>query len=201
MTTIIDYGAGNPASILNMLKRVGEDSVITSDPLAVKDAERLILPGVGSFDYGMSMLREKGLAEELSNKVLKEKTPVLGICLGLQLMALNSEEGSADGLGWIKVRVVRFRDTGLIIPHMGWNKITMRKKSRLFEDLQGDSRFYFVHSYFSECQDSDDILAVSVYGHEFTCAVEKDNILGVQFHPEKSHNFGMKVLKNFCQYY
>jgi imidazole glycerol-phosphate synthase subunit HisH len=204
MITIIDYKTGNLGSIQNILKRIGEASVVTSDPAVIANATKLILPGVGAFDTGMKNLTELGLIDILNKKVINEKVPVLGICLGMQVLSKGSEEGTLAGLGWIDSTTVRFRfqNTGEYkIPHMGWNFINQHKPSRLFDNMYADPRFYFVHSYFFSAADPEDILTTTTYEIEFTSSVEKGNILGVQFHPEKSHKFGMKLLKNFVDFY
>ena len=204
MITIIDYKTGNLGSIQNILKKIGEDSVITSDKDEIDQATKLILPGVGTFDTGMKNLSALDLIDVLNKKVLVEKTPVLGICLGMQLLSSGGEEGLLSGLGWIDALTFRFQFKDTMeykIPHMGWNFIKPMKNSRLFDNMYPDARFYFVHSYFFRANDKDDILASTAYEIEFTSAVEKGNILGVQFHPEKSHKFGMKLLKNFVDFY
>ena len=201
MITIINYNAGNIKSIQNMLKRIGAKSCISSSVDEIEQAEKLILPGVGHFDYGMKNLHESGLIEVLNKKVLIDKVPLLGICLGAQLFGNRSEEGVLSGLGWIDMEVVKFDENklpkNLKIPHMSWNEIKIKKQSKLLEGLNDESRFYFVHSYHMKCNNENDILANTNYGYEFTSAVEKENIFGVQFHPEKSHKFGMKLLENF----
>ncbi len=204
MITIIDYGIGNIGSVKNMLKKVGQKSIISSDINDIESAEKLILPGVGSFDYGMDQLQNYNLIEVLNKKVLIDKTPILGICLGMQLFSKSSEEGLKPGLGWINSKTKKFsfsNQNNLAIPHMGWNTITIKKDSKLLIDLPSESRFYFVHSYHIECEDKNDIMCNSNYGYEFTCAIEKENIIGVQFHPEKSHKFGMQLLQNFAEQY
>jgi glutamine amidotransferase len=204
MITIIDYKTGNLGSIQNILKRIGEDSVITSDKSEIARATKLILPGVGTFDTGMRNLNELDLVEILNKKVILEKIPVLGICLGMQLLSKGSEEGLLPGLGWIDAETVRFRfehGTEYKTPHMGWNFIKQHKAGGLFNNMYPDARFYFVHSYFFRANDPEDILTSTTYEVEFTSAVERGNILGVQFHPEKSHKFGMKLLKNFVDSY
>jgi len=204
MITIIDYKTGNLGSIQNILRRVGEDSIITSDKDKIANAKKIILPGVGSFDTGMSNLMAMDLIEILRYKVLNEKVPILGICLGMQLLSKISEEGILPGLGWINAETKRFafkNTQEYKIPHMGWNFIKIQKESDLFRNMPNDARFYFVHSFFLQPNDQYDILASSNYEIEFTSAIEKGNILGVQFHPEKSHKFGMTLLKNFIDNY
>lgn len=201
MITIIDYNAGNIKSIQNMLKRIGVKSCISSKPSEIETAEKLILPGVGHFDYGMMNLKQSGLVDVLNKKVVDEKIPLLGICLGAQLLGNGSEEGNEKGLGWIDMDVVKFDKSklseNLKIPHMSWNEINIKKESKLLEGLDNDARFYFVHSYHMKCNDEMNVLTNTSYGYEFTSAVEKENIFGVQFHPEKSHKFGMRLLENF----
>ena len=184
-----------------MLKRIGAKSCISADAEEIEQAEKLILPGVGHFDYGMRNLQESGLIGVLNKKVVADKVPLLGICLGAQLLGNKSEEGIIPGLGWIDMEVVKFDENklpkNLKIPHMSWNEIIIKKQSELLAGLNNESRFYFVHSYHMKCNDENDVLANTNYGYEFTSAVEKDNIYGVQFHPEKSHKFGMRLLENF----
>ena len=198
---IINYGVGNLGSIENMLKKIGVDFCSSSDVSELKRADKLILPGVGSFDAGMKNIKALGLLDILNKKVLGEKTPILGICLGMQLLTAGSEEGILPGLGWIDARTVKFKfsmaQKQLKIPHMGWNNISYSKECVLFKELCPESRFYFVHSYHVLCSDKNQVAATANYGYEFACAVNKGNIFGVQFHPEKSHRFGMQVLKNF----
>ncbi len=201
MITIINYNAGNIKSIQNMLKRIGVKSCISSKPEEIEQAEKLILPGVGHFDYGMRNLQESGLIGVLNKKVVADKVPLLGICLGAQLLGNRSEEGVLAGLGWIDMDIVKFDKAkmgeSLKIPHMSWNEINIKKDSNLLTGLDNESRFYFVHSYHMKCNDENDVLTNTNYGYEFTSAVEKENIFGVQFHPEKSHKFGMRLLENF----
>lgn len=203
MLVIVDYGAGNLLSIKNMMKKVGVEVHISSSVKDIANAAKLILPGVGAFDYGMQQLHDSGLIEVLNEKVLVQKTPVLGICLGMQLLTKSSGEGKMPGLGWIDANTVRFRmedHPGLKIPNMGWLDVQTKRPSRLLENLQ-ESRFYFVHSYHVECKDQGDVILASEYGYEFVCGVEHGNIVGVQFHPEKSHKYGMQLLKNFIDKY
>ena len=201
MITIIDYGMGNLGSIANMIKKVGHKSIITSDIEEIKKASKLVLPGVGSFDNGMNNLKDSGLIEVLNNKVLVENTPIIGICLGMQLMTNCSEEGGLDGLGWIDAKVEKFVSEELKVPHMGWNIVEHKKTSKLFDELESEKRFYFVHSYFVTCNNEEDVLTTTPYGHDFASSYEKNNIIGVQFHPEKSHKFGMRLFKNFAENY
>lgn len=205
MIVIIDYGVGNLTSIKNMLKRINVEAVISAEADDIGKADKLILPGVGSFDYGMTQLHESGLIKILDEKVLVQKTPVLGICLGVQLLTESSEEGKQKGLGWIKGRTVAFNKLRLHgdqkIPHMGWTDIKEYEKSKLFNEMYEDPRFYFVHAYHLELVNAGDILATASYGYDFPVGVEHENIIGVQFHPEKSHKFGMKLLENFVKYY
>ncbi|MCG3714143.1 imidazole glycerol phosphate synthase subunit HisH [Arcobacter lacus] len=201
MVTIIDYGMGNLGSIANMIKKVGHKSVITSDLEEIKKATMLILPGVGSFDNGMRNLAEFGMIEVLNQKVLLEKTPILGICLGMQLMTKSSEEGNLVGLGWIDAQTRKFESDTLKIPHMGWNIIKHQKSSKLFDEMKSEKRFYFVHSYYVNCTYSEDILTTTTYTCDFVSAFERKNIVGAQFHPEKSHKFGMSLIKNFVEKY
>lgn len=203
MIIIVDYGAGNIKSIQNMLKKIGVKSKMSSDKTELLKSDKLIIPGVGHFDYGMQQMKASGLIETLNQKVLDQKTPVLGICLGAQLLGNGSEEGTEAGLGWLDMDVVKF-DTNKIdskfkIPHMGWNEVYYKKESVLTKDINLEQRYYFVHSYHMKNNDENDVLGESTYGYPFTAAVEKNNIFGVQFHPEKSHNFGMKLLSNFAK--
>jgi len=205
MLTIVDYGVGNLSSIRNMLKKAGYNALISSEEKDIRDADKLILPGVGAFDTCAEKLRQSGLIETLNKKVLDEGTPVLGVCVGMQLLTEGSEEGVLPGLGWIKGRVVRFRQdrmpAGTKVPHMGWTDVTLAKPSPLFEGMYDEPRFYFVHSYHPELADPADALVLADYGYRFAAGIECRNIIGVQFHPEKSHKFGMKLLSNFMQHY
>jgi imidazole glycerol-phosphate synthase subunit HisH len=205
MITIIDYNTGNLGSIKNMLKRLGITSQITNDKAAIENAEKLILPGVGHFDYGMQQLNNSGLIPLLNKKVLVDKTPILGICLGVQLLTESSEEGTEKGLGWVKGKTVAFDKTQLAtnqkIPNMGWTDVANYNQSKLFENMHEDPRFYFVHSFHLALENKNDALVTANYGYEFVAGIEHDNILGVQFHPEKSHKYGMKFLENFEKNY
>jgi glutamine amidotransferase len=201
MLAIINYGLGNLTSIRNMCGRIGVEAEITADPALIESADRLILPGVGHFRKGMENLNESGLRSLLDRRVLQEKRPILGICLGAQLMTAHSEEGDTEGLGWVDADTIRFRDAnlgGLKVPDMGWRDIDIAGDNPLWAGLPAEARFYFVHSYHFEFREQQEVSATARYGYEFACAFRKDNILGTQFHPEKSHKFGMKVLQNFA---
>lgn len=203
MITIVDYGLGNLNSIKSMLRRIGFTSEITSDLEKISLANKLILPGVGAFDNGMKNLRSKGLEPLLRRKVFEEKVPLLGICLGMQLLCDGSEEGKEAGLGWIPgfARKFKFCDENksLKVPHMGWNNVQIVGKSELVKDFHTEMRFYFVHSYHVICENPENVLLTVDYGGAVVAAIKKDNILGTQFHPEKSHKFGMQLLKNFAE--
>jgi glutamine amidotransferase len=183
-----------------MLKKLGAESVITDDPEAISKATKMILPGVGAFDNGMNLIKQKGLLEVLNKKVLNEKVPILGICLGMQLLTKGSEEGVEKGLGWVDAQTVKFNftDNTLKIPHMGWSYISVKKENKLI-DASAKHRFYFVHSYFVRCNNESDVVAKCNYGNEFTCMLNHENIYGAQFHPEKSLKFGMELLSNFSK--
>ena len=200
---IIDYKMGNMGSILNMLKRIGVQAIVSSLPEDILRADKLILPGVGAFDNGMVNLKESGLLSVLSKKVLAKKTPILGICLGMQLLTRRSAEGRLEGLGWIGADTVRFKfdreESTLKIPHMGWNTVMFKPGSILSSGLESEARFYFVHSYHVVCDREEDVVGTTSHGYEFVSAVQKNNIYGVQFHPEKSHKFGLQLLKNFVE--
>lgn len=201
MITIVDYGMGNLGSIQNMFKRIKVESEITGDVNRVDSAKKILLPGVGSFDAAMQRINESGLKEVLDKKATEEKVPVLGICLGMQLLGQSSEEGKLAGLGWIDAQTIRFQftDSSLKVPHMGWNLVYKKNGSPLIENLPEEPRFYFVHSYYVQCSNPDDVLAVTQYGIDFDSIIQHENIFGAQFHPEKSHKFGMKLLQNFAQ--
>lgn len=198
MICIIDYGMGNLGSIKNMFKKIGLNALITSDIVQIENAEKIILPGVGSFDAAINKIDEMGIKPILEYKSNKEKIPILGICLGMQLLTKSSEEGKLPGLGFINAKTTKFpTNLGLRIPHMGWNNVQILKQSPLTLDLPSEPRFYFVHSYCVHVEDNRDSLLKTYYGIEFDSAIQHENIFGVQFHPEKSHKFGMKLLKNF----
>ena len=203
MTIIIDYGMGNLGSIANMLKKIGTKVLISKDIELIEKADKLILPGIGAFDTGMKNLAQEGLIDVLNKKVIGERTPILGICLGMQLLTKSSEEGTLPGLGWIDAQTVQFKfdanNNILKVPHMGWNTTHLNKESPLFNEMFAESRFYFVHSYHVVCNNEHDILTTTHHGYEFASSIQKDNIMGVQFHPEKSHKFGMNLLENFLE--
>ncbi|NOT76626.1 MAG: imidazole glycerol phosphate synthase subunit HisH [Cyclobacteriaceae bacterium] len=202
MLTIIDYGVGNLASMQNMLKKIGVPSVISSDETVIGKASKIILPGVGAFDTCVAKLTSSGLLPVLNDKAIQEKVPVLGVCVGMQLLMEGSDEGQLPGLGWIKGRIIKFNQklipAGLKIPHMGWTDVVPAKESKLFKEMYDHPRFYFVHSYHPSLADSSDALVHAEYGYQFVAGMERGNIAGVQFHPEKSHKFGMKLLANFA---
>lgn len=203
MIVIVDYGMGNLGSVSNMLKKAGAKAVITSDVEVIEQADKLILPGVGSFDNGMQNLNERNLIPVLNKKILQDRTPILGLCLGMQLFSQFSEEGKLPGLGWLDAKTVRFNFTdgqaSPKIPHMGWNTIQVCQTHPLFREMNRDTRFYFVHSYHIVCTNPQNVLSTTDYGYSFTSAIFNNNILGVQFHPEKSHKFGLGLLKNFIE--
>lgn len=203
MIAIIDYNMGNVASIENILRKIGAEAIVTSDLSIIRQADKIILPGVGAFDYGMKNLNDLGISQVLKEKVLEDNIPLLGICLGMQLLTEDSQEGTLKGLGLIKSHTIKFiseyNGEKLRIPHMGWDYINPQKDTWLFKNFLDKMRFYFVHSYFVECENDENILATTEYGREFASVIGKDNILGVQFHPEKSHKYGMNLLKNFVE--
>lgn len=201
MITIVDYGIGNVGSLMNMFKRIGVQATIESDPTHILAAKKLVLPGVGSFDAAMKCINSiTGLRETLDQKVLVDHTPVLGICLGMQLLTSSSEEGKFPGLAWIPGITSRFpRQEGLKVPHMGWNVALPIAASRLTTQVGAQPRYYFVHSYCVHVDDPSHSIMKTHHGIEFDSAIGYNNIYGVQFHPEKSHRFGMQLLRNFSQ--
>ena len=200
MLMIVDIGVGNLGSIVNMFKKVGVKAEVSSNPEEFRSAEKIVLPGVGAFDEGMRRLEENGFIGPLNEMALDRKVPVIGICLGSQLLGKKSEEGERPGLGWIDMEVVRFPEgRGLRIPHMGWNVVKPTANDALFKGADDELRYYFVHSYHMKCARSEDIAGVTHYGADFISAVRHENIYGVQFHPEKSHRFGAALLKNFAE--
>lgn len=201
MITIVNYGMGNLGSMLNMFKRIGIRASVESEPLRIGQADKLVLPGVGAFDAAMSIFNTRPeLRYVLEHKVLTEKAPILGVCLGMQLLTRSSEEGLLPGLGWIPATTLRIpRQFGLKVPHMGWNVATPSRESVLTRNIGNDPRYYFVHSYAVHVDDPKYSLMRTTYGVEFDSAVGWENIYGVQFHPEKSHRFGMRILSNFAE--
>jgi glutamine amidotransferase len=198
MIVIVDYGTGNVGAVANMLRKAGARARISASTADIEAADKLVLPGVGHFDSGMRKLGDTGLVPALNEQVLSRRKPVLGICLGMQMMTRGSEEGSTPGLGWIDAYTHRFPDlAGLRVPHMGWNTVRPEKQASLFARGGDTERFYFVHSYFVKTADPDRVAATCGYGIDFAAAFEAENIFGVQFHPEKSHLFGMGLLKRF----
>lgn len=203
MITIIDYGVGNINAFVNVYKRVNVDVKIAKHKADLEGAKKLILPGVGAFDHAMTELNNSGMRETLDKLVLEEKVPVIGICVGMQMLGNNSDEGNLEGLKWIDASVRKFDESKIKqvtrLPHMGWNDVTPYKQHKLFEGLENESIFYFLHSYYFECHSENDILATSEYGGRFTSAAVHENIYGVQFHPEKSHHYGEILLHNFAK--
>ena len=202
MIAIINYGVGNLTSVLNMCKRIGAEAMITSDVEAIKQADRLLLPGVGHFDSCMQQFNKSGLRTIVEQKTFDEKVPLLGICVGAQMMTRGSEEGTEIGLGWVPATTIRFKlsaQPNYKIPNMGWNEITITQPSPLWNDLPTDARFYFAHSFHFLFDNDAMVTAKANYGYEYAIAFKNNNLFGTQFHPEKSHKFGMKVLENFSK--
>lgn len=202
MITVIDYRMGNLGSIANMFRRLGVKARVSSRPEEIKDAERLLLPGVGHFSNGTVQLEASGLREVLDEVVLRKGTPILGICVGQQLLTNGSQEGPGHGLNWIPGECIKFTPPdGSKVPHMGWNYVRQAKDHPILANLGNEPRFYFAHSFFVETRDRKDVLLESMYGGQrFTVGIAKNNVIGLQFHPEKSHRFGMKVLENFSKW-
>jgi glutamine amidotransferase len=203
MIKIIDYGLGNTQAFQNVYKRINIESSIARTTNDLRGATKLILPGVGAFDHAIELLDRSGMRTRLEELVLGDRVPVLGVCVGMQILARASDEGRASGLGWIGGHVTDFRSLGrdeLHLPHMGWNDVRPVTDSPLFADLRIGARFYFLHSYFFACEHHQDVAAISTYGTEFSCAIQRDNVYGVQFHPEKSHHFGTQLLRNFAEF-
>lgn len=203
MITIINYGCGNIKAIQNVFHKLSIETKVANIADDLINAEKLILPGVGAFDFAMQKLADSGMRDKIDELVLEKKILVLGICVGLQLMAIDSEEGVLKGLGWINASVKKFDISKLNklvnLPHMGWNDVSPSKPTPLFDGLDNHAKFYFLHSYYMSCNDNAQILAKSDYAGEFVCAVNRENIYGVQFHPEKSHHYGVKLLENFAK--
>ena len=202
MITIIDYGVGNIAAFQNVYNRLNIPVNVAKNLTDLDGSDKLILPGVGSFDYAMSQLNNSGMREKLDHLVLKERIPVIGICVGMQMMGFQSEEGNLRGLSWIDAKVCKFDESKIKyrtkLPHMGWNNVNPIVNHPLFDGLGQDSLFYFLHSFYVECNYQNNIMATTNYGKSFASVIEKDNIFGVQFHPEKSHSYGERLLKNFA---
>ena len=202
MITILNYGLGNISAFLNVYRRLNIEVSTAETSGELRHASKIILPGVGAFDHAMELLNGSGMREALDEIVLSDHVPILGVCVGMQVLARSSDEGKLPGLGWIDANVRGFklceqtRDAAL--PHMGWNDVRPKAGSRLFDELNADARFYFLHSYFIECDRDENVIATCDYGMPFGCAVQSGNVYGVQFHPEKSHKFGERLLKNFA---
>jgi glutamine amidotransferase len=200
MITIVDCGLGNTGSVLNMIQRVGGEARLSHSAEEIACAEKLILPGVGAFDAGVASLSETGLGDAVKSAVA-DGAWLLGVCLGMQLLLEESEEGAREGLGLVRGRCLRFdlAGQGLRVPHMGWNTVDVKESSVLFGGEDEERRYYFVHSYYAVCDDPADVAATTTYGHEFVAAIEHDRVLGAQFHPEKSHRFGMALMRRFVE--
>lgn len=201
--TIIDYGLGNIRAFANVYKKLNIPVKIATNTDDVKKATKLILPGIGAFDHAIQQFDQSGMRPVLNEMVLHHRVPVLGICVGMQMLACSSEEGKLPGLGWIDAKVNKFDISSFkqpeCVPHMGWNDVKQSKNNVLFNGLGNDSRFYFLHSYYIHCKNNEDVIAVTDYGGKFACAVNSGNIFGVQFHPEKSHQWGILLLENFAK--
>jgi glutamine amidotransferase len=203
MIRIVDYGLGNVSAFFNAYKRANIDVGVARTVDDIRRASRLVLPGVGAFDHAMTMLHRSGMRDAMEERVLGERVPVLGVCVGMQMMARRSDEGKLPGLGWINAEVRSFSAMGLDdlrLPHMGWNDVIAGSGAPLFTGLDSFARFYFLHSYYLDGVRSGDMSAIATYGRDFCCAVGVGNINGVQFHPEKSHDCGMQLLKNFAEH-
>jgi imidazole glycerol-phosphate synthase subunit HisH len=203
MIHVLDYGLGNVQAFLTLYKRLGFEAMPARTTADLTAASKIILPGVGAFDHAIELLNQSGMRPALETLVLQDKVPVLGICVGMQILASASDEGQLPGLGWVPGRVCAFRaneqSAGLPLPHMGWNDVHPKQGYPLFAGLEADARFYFLHSYYFECEAPSHVAAVASYGFDFSCAVSAGNVHGVQFHPEKSHHFGIQLLKNFAE--
>jgi glutamine amidotransferase len=196
MIAIVDYGLGNILAFATSYKRMGIPVTVAKTPADLAGASKIILPGVGSFDHAMGLLEKSGMRPSLDELVVGNKTPVLGICVGMQMLGRSSEEGALPGLGWIDGTVCKIEAARL--PHMGWNDVSAAQNGGLFDGLESGARFYFLHSYYFRCDRPEDVLATADYGAPFACAVRRGNVYGVQFHPEKSHRYGARLLKNFA---
>ena len=203
MIVIVDYEMGNLGSVKKVLDRLKVYSIISSNPSDIDNASKLILPGVGHFGKAMYNLKDKNYLHSLNQSVIQRKTPILGICLGMQLFADNSEEGDSKGLGWLSSKVVRFDIEDSLswkIPQIGWNNIKLKKKSELLKGISSNDLFYFLHSFHMVCFENKDILSTSDYSYNFVSSIKKNNIYGTQFHPEKSHEQGFKIIENFVKF-
>ena len=201
MIHIVDYGLGNVQALLNVYRRLNIDASRAKTADDLRQATKLILPGVGAFDHAMDLLAKSGLREALDQAVTVRRVPGLGICVGMQILAKASDEGSQPGLGWIDGRVKAFKglgQAGLMLPHLGWNDVMPVASAPLFSQLESNARFYFLHSYYLECERPQEVAAMCGYGLDFACAVSAGHVHGVQFHPEKSHHYGTQLLKNFA---
>ncbi len=203
MITIVDYGVGNTQALTNIYRRLEIPVVMARQANDLNGASHVILPGVGAFDWAMGRLQASGMRDALDELVLVQRKPVLGICVGMQMMARSSEEGRLGGLGWFDAEVRRFDESRFVshrnLPHMGWNDVELRHSDGLLHELGDQARFYFLHSYYFAPHDAQDVLATTLYGDPFACAVRRGQIHGVQFHPEKSHGWGIQLLKNFAE--
>ena len=203
MIVLIDYGVGNISAFLNIYKQLNIPARTAKTESELDGAQKIILPGVGHFDYAMQRFNDSGMRERVNKLVTQDKIPVVGICVGMQMMAGKSDEGQLEGLGWIDADVVKFddaqRSAKMPLPHMGWNDVYPTKPNPLFTGLEEDARFYFLHSYYFKCHRPEDSIAEADYGIRFSCSVNKENVYGVQCHPEKSHHFGLQLLKNFAE--
>jgi glutamine amidotransferase len=202
LVKIVDYGMGNLRSVQKAMERTGVESIICNNYRELKNCDKLILPGVGHFKKGIENLKKLGFYDELNELVLIKQIPILGICLGMQLMTTYSEEGNYNGFGWIEATTTKFKfdKIALKIPHMGWNNLNVRRNNTLLSGISENDFFYFVHSYNIDCKNEDDIVATTFYGKNFVSVFNKLNIFGCQFHPEKSHDAGLRILKNFVTY-
>lgn len=203
MIGIVNYGSGNIQAIGNIYKRLGVPFIVAATPEELAGAERVILPGVGAFDQAMNELDASGLRQALNEAVIAQRRPILGICVGMQVLAKSSEEGQARGLGWLDAEVKRFDHSAVgqrtQLPHMGWNTVEPARNDALFDGVEPQNGYYFLHSYYFACHHPGDVLATTDYGGRFACAVRRENIYGVQFHPEKSHQNGVRLLQNFAR--